>query len=346
MKGDTQGMPPSPGRRFQVAEALEPSPIRIGVSACVLGQQVRWDGGHKLNFFVLDTLGPSVELVSVCPEVEMGLGTPRAPLRLVARSKGETPRLVTPSTGADHTERMHAYSQRKLAELRKLDLCGFVVQRGSPTCGMERVRIYPQQGASAPNTNPPHVGRGVFTTELMREFPHLPVEEDGRLSDTLLREHFVERVLAYGRLRDLFASDWSAGDLVAFHSREKLLVLAHSDYRPLGRLVARGKDYPREEWGRRYRELFLNALAKPATVKRHVNVLQHVAGYFRPGLDATSRGEVAELIEAYRLKLVPLVVPLTLMRHHARKLGLQYLNVQSYLHGHPRELLPLNHLDG
>ncbi len=316
-------------------------PIRIGVSACVVGEEVRWNGGHKLSRFVRDELGSLVEFVPVCPEVEMGLATPRETVRLVKR-EGQGPTMISPKSGTDHTEQMQAFAKRRVQQLKKLNLGGFIVQRGSPSCGMERVRIYPKEGGMADRS-----GRGLFTAELMREIPDLPVEEDGRLCDTLLREHFVQRILAYARMSQLLASDWKPADLVAFHSREKLLVLAHSDYRPLGRVVAHRKDFATQEsWGLAYRELFLAALAKPATVKKHVNVLQHVVGYFRRGLDSTSRTEVAELVEAYRLKTVPLIVPLTLIRHHARNLGLSYLNMQTYLHGQPRKLLPLNHLAG
>lgn len=204
---------------------------------------------------------------------------------------------------------------------------------------MERVKVYSPDGGM-----PQRDGRGLFTHELMRRLPLLPVEEDGRLNDPILREHFLMRVLAYGRLRDLFNGDWKASDLIAFHSREKLLVLAHADYRPLGRLVAHRSELSLEEWGEAYRRAFLEALATPPSIGKHVNVLQHVAGYFRKGLDQVSRAEVTDLIDAYRNKLVPLIVPLTLMKHHVRTLGLKYLDAQSYLHGSHRRLLPQNYL--
>jgi len=313
--------------------------IRIGVSACIIGQEVRFNGGHKRSSYVCEELGEQVEFVSVCPEVEMGLTVPRETLRLVRKEKGGSPILLAPKSGTDHTATMEAFAARRVEELTKMDLCGFIVQKGSPSCGMERVKAYSLKGGM-----PDRDERGLFTRELMRRMPQLPIEEDGRLNDPVLRNHFVERVFAHRRLKDLFATDWTPADLVAFHSREKLLVLAHSDYRPLGRLVANRSDYSKEEWGIEYQRLFLDALARPATVKRHVNVLQHVAGYFRKGLDAVSRNEVAELIEAYRNRLVPLIVPLTLIKHHARALELQYLNVQTYLHGQPRKLMPQNHL--
>jgi uncharacterized protein YbbK (DUF523 family)/uncharacterized protein YbgA (DUF1722 family) len=313
-------------------------PLRIGVSACVVGKEVRFNGGHKLSRFVHDELGVHVEFVPVCPEVEMGLPVPRETMRLV-RIGGGAPRLMANKSGNDLTERMLAFAQRKTKELEKLDLCGFIVQKGSPSCGMERVKVYPPGGGM-----PQRDGRGLFTQELMRRSPRLPVEEDGRLNDPILREHFLVRILANRRLRDLFASDWQARDLIEFHSREKLLILAHADYRPLGRLVANRADYTHEEWGARYQEMFLDALSKPPSIGKHVNVLQHVAGYFRKGLDQVSRAEMSDLIESYRNRLVPLIVPLTLLKHHVRSLGLGYLDGQSYLRGNPLRLVPQNHL--
>jgi uncharacterized protein YbgA (DUF1722 family)/uncharacterized protein YbbK (DUF523 family) len=327
-RGHEMTNPPSPPR----------GAIRIGVSACVVGQEVRFNGGHKRSRFVSDELGAKVAFVPVCPEVEMGLSVPRETLRLVRLDGGKT-RLMANKSGTDHTQGMQAFAKKKMKELEDSDLCGFIVQKGSPSCGMERVKAYPP-GVGMPLRNE----RGLFTQELMRHFPQLPVEEDGRLNDPILREHFLMRVFAYRRLRDLFESDWKASDLIAFHSREKLLLLAHADYRPLGRLVANRGDLTLEEWGERYQEMFLDALAKRPSIGKHVNVLQHVAGYFRRGLDEVSRTEVADLIDAYRNKLVPLIVPLTLVKYHVRSLGLEYLNVQTYLYGSPRRLIPQNHL--
>jgi uncharacterized protein YbgA (DUF1722 family)/uncharacterized protein YbbK (DUF523 family) len=308
------------------------------VSACVVGQEVRFNGGHKLSRFVRDELGAHAEFVPVCPEVEMGLSVPRETIRLGRDQTGKL-RLLASKSGADHTERMEAFAKKRSAELADEELCGFIVQKGSPSCGMERVKVY-ADGVGMPFRD----GRGLFTSELMRQFPNLPVEEDGRLNDPLLREHFVVRVLAYRRLRDLFAGPWTAADLIAFHSREKLLVLAHADYRPLGRHVAHGNKYPLEQWGAEYQRLFLSALSSPPSVGKHVNVLQHVAGYFRRVLDEGARSELADLIEAYRQRVVPLVVPLTLVKHHVRSWGFDYLHAQTYLCGNPRLLVPQNHL--
>jgi uncharacterized protein YbgA (DUF1722 family)/uncharacterized protein YbbK (DUF523 family) len=316
----------------------EEAPLRVGVSACLLGQRVRWDGGHKSDAFLIGTLGPHVRWVTVCPEVEVGLPVPRDTLRLVRRD-GEL-RMVMPKTGADHTEAMRAFAARAVRDLEQLDLCGFVLKKDSPTCGVARVRVYREEGGS-----PTRDGRGLFAEELMRRMPSLPVEEEGRLNDPALRENFVERLFAYRRLKSLFASRWRISDLVAFHSAHKLLVMAHSPsaYRALGRLVAGAKATPRAELRERYETELMAALAVVATPGRHANVLQHMLGYVSPSLDRAGRAELDELIGDYRRGLVPLLAPLTLLRHHVRRLDVGYLLGQVYLDPHPKELMLRNH---
>lgn len=314
--------------------------IRIGISACILGQEVRFNGGHKLDRFIRDTLGLFVEFVPVCPEVDIGLGTPRETLRLV-RSSEDHPSLIAPKSGKDHTGTMLKYARKKCAQLDKLDLCGFIVQKGSPSCGMERVRVYPAgQGAPAKD------GRGLFARVLMDRLPLLPVEEDGRLNDPLLRENFIERVFAYRRLRTLFQGRWKIADLIRFHSSEKLLLLAHDPvaHRNLGRLVASAKGMARKALKEEYQRRFLKALSRRSTARKHFNVMQHVACYFKKELDPSDREELHDLIHAYRRSLVPLIVPMTLIRHHVRRLEIEYLSQQSYLDPHPRELMLRNHV--
>jgi uncharacterized protein YbgA (DUF1722 family)/uncharacterized protein YbbK (DUF523 family) len=310
--------------------------LRIGVSSCLLGENVRWDGGHKRDRFLTDELGPFVEWVPVCPEVEVGLGTPRPTVRLVRR--GADVRMVEPKSETDHTDAMRAYARRRVRGLDREDLSGYVLKKDSPSCGMERVKVYGGAGAGTRD------GRGLFAEALLERFPHLPVEEEGRLGDPRLRENFVVRLFAYRRLRRLFASRWSAGKLVAFHTAHKLLLLAHvpAAYASLGRLVAGARSVPREELARRYQAEFMEALARPATRRQHTNVLQHMVGYFRGRIDVADRDEVLGLIDEHRLGRLPLVVPLTLVRHHARRLGVAYLLGQVYLDPHPRELMLLN----
>jgi uncharacterized protein YbgA (DUF1722 family)/uncharacterized protein YbbK (DUF523 family) len=303
-----------------------------------LGREVRHDGGHKRDRFLTDVLGTHVEWVPVCPEVEVGMGVPRPSIRLEQR--GDSLRLVEPKSGADHTRAMETFAARRVRELERLELSGYVLKKDSPSCGMERVRIWSAKGQAT------RTGRGLFAQALCERLPLLPVEEEGRLADAALRESFVERIFAYRRLRALFRGHWTVGELVAFHTAHKLSLLAHSevDYRALGRLVARAKSLARAELRERYESGFMAALARPATRRRHTNVLQHMVGHLRAGLDAAGRAELSSLIEDYRRGLVPLVVPLTLLRHHVRRLDVAYLGGQVYLDPHPKELMLRNHV--
>ena len=313
-------------------------PLRIGVSACLLGRTVRHDGGHKRDRFLTDVLAPHVEWVPVCPEVELGLGVPRPTIRL--ETHGGELRLIEPSTGADRTRAMADLGARRSRELERLELCGYVLKKDSPSCGMERVRVHPPRGPAARS------GRGLFAQALIERLPLLPVEEEGRLSDAGLRENWVERIFAYRRLRALFRGRWTVGELVAFHTAHKLLLLAHSEvgYRALGRRVAGAKAAPRAELRAGYEAGFMGALAVPATPRRHTNVLQHMVGHLREGLEPGDRAELAEVIEDYRRQLVPLAVPIALLRHHVRRLEVPYLRGQLYLEPHPKELMLRNHV--
>jgi uncharacterized protein YbgA (DUF1722 family)/uncharacterized protein YbbK (DUF523 family) len=313
-------------------------PIRIGISACLLGEKVRYDGGHKRDGYLVETFGRFVEWVPVCPEVEMGLSTPRDTLRLIRI--GDDVRMVMPKTGADHTDGMQTFALRRLRQLEREDLCGYVLKKGSPSCGMERVRVFNSHGMPAKS------GRGLFAEALLGHFPNLPVEEEGRLYDLRLRENFIERVFAYRRLRTLFAGRWKQGDLVAFHTAHKLLLMAHSPraYASLGRLVAGGKSLPRAELRSRYEVEFMGALGEAATARRQTNVLQHIAGYLRPHLDEDSRKELLTQIEDYRRGIVPLIVPVTLIRYFLCRYPIPYLRGQLYLEPHPKELMLRNHV--
>jgi uncharacterized protein YbgA (DUF1722 family)/uncharacterized protein YbbK (DUF523 family) len=311
--------------------------IRIGVSACLLGDEVRHDGGHKRNPLLTDTLGPLIEWVKVCPEVESGMSTPREPVQLV-RVNG-TIRLHAVNTGVDHTASMTTYADARTAALAAEDLCGYLLKKDSPSCGMTGVKVYGEDGP------PSKSGVGIFARALLTRYPHLPVEEEGHLDDPRLRENFIERVFAFRRLRDLFEARWAAGDLVRFHTAHKLVLLTHSTqaYTRLGRLVAGARSVDRAALRAQYTAGFMDALTVLATQKRHTNVLQHAAGYFKKTLDAGSRAELMAAIEDYRRGLVPLIVPVTLLRHHVRTHDVEYLATQVYLAPHPRELMLRNH---
>jgi uncharacterized protein YbgA (DUF1722 family) len=249
-------------------------------------------------------------------------------------------RLLTVKTGIDLTAPMERYSRSRVSALAAEKLSGYVLKKDSPSCGLERVKIYDRHGS------PARSGRGLFAAALVEAYRYLPIEEEGRLADPRLRDNFVERVFAYSRLRGLFDGRWTVGDLVRFHTAHKLLVLAHAPgaYQRLGRLVARVRGASRRDLERRYVEEFMQALARLATAGRHTNVLQHMAGYFKDRLDAASKRGLVDAIADYRRGLVPLVVPLTLIRHHVRTLDITYLAGQTYLEPHPKELMLRNHV--
>lgn len=311
--------------------------IRIGVSSCLLGAKVRFDGGHKKDDFLVNTFGAWVEWIPVCPEVEVGMGTTRESVCLVR--EGNEVRLVAPRSGLDWTGQMRAYAGRRAAELEAKELAGFVLKKDSPSCGMERVKVY---GAGMPTKS----GKGLFAEALLARLPNLPVEEEGRLCDPRLRDNFVERVFAYHRVRTFFAGRWTAGGLVAFHTTHKLQLLAHApkSYETLGQLVAGAAKLPREKVRQTYENEFMQGLKVIATTRRNANVLQHILGYFKKLLDDTSRRELLGVIEDYAAGLVPLVVPITLIRHYVRLHDVSYLAGQVYLEPHPRELMLRNHV--
>jgi uncharacterized protein YbgA (DUF1722 family)/uncharacterized protein YbbK (DUF523 family) len=312
--------------------------IKLGISTCLLGENVRFDGGHKLDRYLTDTLGQFVEYVPVCPEMECGFGVPRESFRLVGDP--ENPRLVTTRTNQDHTERMAEWAKRRVGELEKEDLCGYIFKGGSPSSGMERVKVYDRNGV------PSKVGVGLFARIFMNHFTLLPVEEEGRLHDPRLRENFIERIFALKRWRDGLKEKQSLNALIAFHTRNKLLLLAHSPqhHRQMGKLVAAGKELPLRELYARYQDIFLEALRLKTTNKKHTNVLMHMLGYFKEQLSAAEKQEMLELIEQYRLESLPLVVPMTMMSHYVRKYDETYLKEQTYLQPHPAELHLRNHV--
>jgi len=316
-----------------------PDDIRIGVSSCLLGNRVRYDGGHKRDDFVAGLLSRFATLVPVCPEVESGMGTPRPSIRLV--ELGGQVRLVEPRSGADHGGAMRAFAERRLRELEPQGLSGFILKKDSPSCGMERVKVWPAR----PGQPARRTGRGFFAEALLARWPLLPVEEEGRLRDLKLRESFVERVFAHHRLRTFLAARWTLAGLVRFHTAEKMLILSHhpEGYRSLGKLVAGARARPRAEVAAAYAEGFMAALARPATPGRNANALEHMAGWFKRDLLPEDRQELREVIADYRRGLVPLVVPVTLVRHQVRRLGVEYLAGQTYLEPHPRELMLRNH---
>jgi uncharacterized protein YbgA (DUF1722 family)/uncharacterized protein YbbK (DUF523 family) len=312
--------------------------VRLGVSACLLGHAVRFDGGHKRNDFLTGTLDRYVEWVPVCPEEDAGFGTPREPMRLVQH--GEDVRLVTVRSGRDVTDVLTRWAAARVPAFAALDLDGYVLKKDSPSCGLRRVKVYPEPSAGVPSRN----GRGLFASALCASLALLPIEEEGRLSDPAIREHFIEQVYAHHRLRRQLRARPSPGTLVDFHTRHKLQLLAHSPakYAELGRLVASAGPKATVEMVAEYGRVFMKALSTTATRGRHANVLQHAVGYFRDSLTGAARQDLASAIGDYQRALVPLAVPLRLIAHYARLHGVSYLTRQAYFDPYPAELVLRN----
>ena len=311
---------------------------KLGISACLLGQKVRFDGGHKREQFLTEFFGKFVEWIPICPEVEVGMGVPRETVRLVGTLTN--PRMVAEKSGKDWTEAMNRFAEKRMREIAEKTLSGYVFKKNSPTCGMERVRVYSNKGM------PERKGRGLFAASLMNQWPLLPVEEEGRLNDLKLRENFIERVFAYHRWLQASSGRKSPGALVRFHTSHKFLLLAHSQrhYRQLGRLVATAKQGSLAAVYDDYGRAFMEALAVHATEKSHANVLDHMMGYFSKQLTDTERQEMVQLIADFRHQLIPLIAPITLMRHYTKKYQVAYLQGQLYLEPNPKELMLRNHV--
>ncbi|GAA1073040.1 YbgA family protein [Nocardiopsis metallicus] len=325
-----------------------PRPV-VGVSSCLIGAPVRYNGGHSRYKFLTDELDRHVDWLPVCPEAEIGLGAPRPTLRLQDRAEaggaeaegseaggaetGRADRVISSKDGTDHTDDLAAVADRHLRELRRLD--GYVLKNKSPSCGLYALPVFNDNGDRLRGT-----GRGAFAARLTALLPHLPVEEQGRLSDAVLREHFVERVFAHSRLRALLESEWRPRDLVEFHARHKLQLMAHSPdgYRETGRIVARaGSDAP-EEIASVYAEAFHRALAVKTSRGKHANVLQHVFGMISPMLDDTRRHDLLAGIEEYREGQAPLSLPVALLRHHCSAEDVAWASNQTYLRPYPDPL--------
>ena len=312
--------------------------IKLGISTCLLGENVRYDGGHKLDRFLTDTLRQYVEYVPVCPEVECGLGVPRESMHL--EGNPDSPRLVTIRTKQDMTDCMVQWAQKRVVQLEKKDLCGFIFKSDSPSSGMERIRVYNEKGI------PVKKGVGIFARIFMDHFSLLPVEDEGRLHDPELRENFIERIFTLKRWREVLGKKESRGNVVDFHTKHKLLILSHSPkhYQMMGKLVAQAKNLPLKELYQEYQTLLMESLGLKTTPKKNANVLQHMMGYFKEQLSSDEKQELLEVIDLYRKEIIPLIVPITLINHYVRKYDQPYLKKQIYLNPHPLELQLRNHV--
>ena len=308
------------------------TPVKIGISSCLLGNKVRYDGGHSHDRFLTQTLGLFIDYIPVCPEVECGMPTPREAVRLVGLP--ENPRIVTQKTGIDKTDQMNEWIKRRLRSLEKENLCGFIFRSKSPSSGLYRIKVYGDDGQIR------KTGTGFFARAFIRAFPRVPVEEAGRLNDPHLRELFVESIFSFQRWRDLINQNKALGGLVDFHTRNKYLILSHSHdhYRKLGKLVAHGKQLPIDRLFDEYEALLLAALRLKATVSKNINVLKHMIGFFKRNLSSFEKEELIDIIAQYRSGYVPLIVPITLINHYVMKYDQPWLKVQTYLNPHPIEL--------
>lgn len=313
--------------------------IVIGVSSCLLGNPVRYDGGHKRDTYITDTLSKYFRFMPVCPEVECGLPVPREAMRLVGDV--EKPRLLTNRSGQDHTEQMQQFCNNRVEKFKDEELCGFIFKKDSPSSGLFRVKVYHSSGQSSIKE-----GRGIFAKTMAEYFPLLPMEEEGRLHDLIIRENFIEHIFSYKRWRDFLKDSPDYKKLILFHTNQKLHIMAHSPvhYDLLGRMVASGKNQIKEELLGRYEILYMEALSNFSSIKKHTNVLQHIMGYFKNYITSDEKQELLELIWDYNKALVPLTVPLTLINHYVRKYGIVYLSKQVYLFPHPSELMLRNHV--
>ncbi|HMK49184.1 MAG TPA: DUF523 and DUF1722 domain-containing protein [Thermodesulfovibrionales bacterium] len=311
--------------------------IVIGISSCLLGEIVRYDGGHASDRFITDTLGQYFAWVPVCPEVEYGLPTPREAMRL--EGDPASPRLITKKTRLDHTHGMAKWIAVRVRELDDLNLCGFILKSRSPSCGPGRVNVYTEDGMVSGK------GAGLFSRAFAGRFPLIPVIDNDRLQSPAMRENFVERIFAFSRWRLLTAGRKTLGNLVDFHTAHKLLIMSHSrrHLSILGKLVAEGKRYSLDRLYAEYIGVLTDGLQHIATVRKNTDVLVHAAGYFKRLLDSDDKTELFETIEDYRMGRIPLIVPVTLINHYAHKFDVHYLKHQSYLKPHPSQLMMSNH---
>lgn len=312
--------------------------IRLGISSCLLGEKVRYDGGHKRDRFLTDTFGRYVDWVPVCPEVECGLPVPRPSMRLVGDCSD--PHLVVTRSGEDLTAKMKRFAKNRVQALANENLDGFIFKSGSPSSGMERVAVYNQQGMPVRN------GVGMFAREFINRFPLLPVEDEGRLHDPQIRENFIDRVFCLHRYRSQLQSPGDMRQLIAFHSVHKYQLMAHSPskLKEMGQFVAHGKKMTPKKRVEGYESLLLMALKHKTSLAKHQNVMQHMMGYLKNQLSNDEKREIEDIIGQYRAGHIPLIVPVTLIQHFVRKYNIEYLKQQSYLNPHPLELKLRNHV--
>ncbi len=312
--------------------------ITVGISSCLLGNEVRYNGQHKLDHYLADLLGQFVQWIPVCPEMECGLHVPRESMHL--QGNLSQPHMVTTNSGIDHTDRMKNWIAIALPELEKQDLCGFVFKTRSPSCGMRGIKVYKEKG------KPIGSRAGLFADAFIETFPLLPIEDEGRLNDAGLRENFIERLFIVHRWKTMQKSGMQYKDLIDFHARHKYTLMAHSPkyLKQLGVMVASGKKRKLDLLMQEYFAMLMEALTLKATISKNTNVLLHIMGYFKNQLSSDEKQELREVIDDYHQELVPLIVPVVLIQHYVRKYDQPYLKEQYYIYPHPKELKLRNHV--
>lgn len=307
------------------------SKIPIGISSCLLGERVRYDGGHKGHSYITRTLGEYFDFKPFCPELAIGLGIPRKPIRLSRSDKGEVRCIEINDSSKNYTEKLNECADAQQTWQRQL--CGYILKKDSPSCGMERVKIWD-------DVMPIREGVGVYADRMMQNVPYLPVEEEGRLGDAVLRENFIQRVFIMRRWHQLVADGLTLAGLIGFHARHKLIIMSHDQiyYQKLGRLVAAASKQDVAEKSKEYLLELMAGLKIRATRKNHVNVLQHIQGYLKNYLDKEDKQEMIQTIENYRTGMVPLIVPITLLNHFFRKHPNDYIENSWYMRPYPAEL--------
>ncbi|MFC1664519.1 YbgA family protein [Pseudomonadota bacterium] len=311
--------------------------IRVGISSCLIGQPVRYNGRHKKNTYITQSLAHYFDFVPICPESAIGMGVPRPPIQLVDR-EGNIRAVSIQNQDQDFTNLLSAYGHEMSKSLSGIS--GYILKKDSPSCGMERVRVFEKNSISHKR------GRGIYAASLIQGQPLLPVEEEGRLQDPVLRENFIERIFIYYRWQQLVSNGLTASGLIDFHSRHKFNLLAHDQtiYRRLGRLVSEAGSENIDTIAHSYIDMVMLALRKPATKKNHGNVLMHIMGFLKDQLASDDKQELLRVLDAYRQGQVPLVVPITLFRHHLRHHPHPYITQQYYIDPYPEEMMLRNSL--
>ena len=319
-----------------IGKLLTTDKIKIGISSCLLGEKVRFDGQHKYHWYINEVLEQYFEYISICPEVAIGMGIPRKSVRLVGNV--DSPEMIEPGSGKNWTKDMHKYNHRILPKLSELS--GYLFKKGSPSCGVFRTKVYQDNGIPLPH------GQGIFAKAFVERYPLIPIEDEGRLNDAQLRENFIKRVFAYHRLKIQMDKKFKRSDWIKFHEQSKYLLLSHSrtHYSTLGNLVANMKHVPAKEFKSTYAKAYMETFKVKSTRKKNMDVLLHILGFMKTQLNSLQKKDLLQVIQSYREGTIPLIVPVTLLSHYIRVFDIAYIKDQYYLNPHPYNLSLRNNI--